>query len=106
MNPLPTTTITLRRPAGADDDPTEAPTVSTVATGHPATIGSPSGSEVVNSGERELVDAVLVVADLAVGRLDLVDDDETGDTWQVVWSRQRRGLGLDHVRAGLRRVTP
>lgn len=105
MNPLPTTTVTVTRPAGTGD-PTDTPTIVLVAAGVAATIGSPTGTELLTAGEQESVDAVLVTDAVAVDRLDLVADDTTGDTWQVVWARQRIGLGLDHCRAGLRRVTP
>lgn len=105
MNPLPTTTVTVTRPAGTGD-PTEAPAVSTVAAGVAATIGSPSGREQLAGGAREVVDAVLVTDAAALTKDDLVADDVTGDTWQVVWTRRRVGFGLDHWKAGLRRVTP
>jgi hypothetical protein len=105
VNPLPTTTITVTRP-NSTGDPTDAPTLTLVASGAPATIGSPSGRELLLAGEQETVDAVLITDAVAIDRLDLVADDQTDDTWQVVWARQRIGLGLDHCKAGLRRVTP
>lgn len=100
--PIATTAVTVRRPAGAGD-PYETPTVSTLATHVRAHISSPSGSETQTGGQSERVDAVLL-CDVIAG-LDhwcLVDDEETGETWSVVWARRRRGLGLDHMAAGLR----
>lgn len=105
MIPLATTTITVRTVDDAGADPTDAPTVSTRASGAPAHIGSPNGNDQVLAGEQETVDAALQT-DTQVGRLDLIDDETTGETWAVVWARFRTGLGLDHWRAGLRRVTP
>lgn len=105
MNPLPTTTITVRRPSSSGDS-TDAPDVAPIVSEYPATIGSPSGSDLLVGGEKETVEAVLIVSGIALQHLDFVDDESTGDTWAVVWARSRQGLGLDHVRAGLRRVTP
>lgn len=104
--PLTSTTITVRRVTEAATDPTDAPTVATVATGVPAVISSPAGTDLVNGGSRELVDAVLLVNpgdDLR--RTDFVDDEITGDSWRIAWLRKRTGLGLDHLRGGLQRVT-
>jgi len=99
-----TTTITVRRPDG-DTDPYEEPTEITVATAVPAHISSPSGSDTRLGGERELVDAALIVATSpALTLRDEIDDERTGESWQVVWVRQRTGVGLDHQRAGLSSV--
>lgn len=102
---LSTTTITVRRPDG-DGDPYDVQVAETVtATGVPAHIGSPTGGDTRAGGEREVVDATLILdPSPALTLRDEVDDETTGETWQVVWVRQRHGLGIDHQRAGLRSV--
>lgn len=103
--PLTTTTVTIERVTEAANDPTDAPTVSTVAAGVPADIGSPAGTDQVVGGSRELVDAVLLVnPDVDLQRGDSVVDDLTGESWRLAWLRERTGLGLDHLRGGLQRV--
>lgn len=104
MIPLATTTITIKRPLSTSADPYEGVSAvgPTVAAGVRAHISSPSGTEAQVGGRAEVVDAVLLcdVADLA--HSDHIVDDETSETWQVLWVRKRRGLGLDHMTAGLR----
>lgn len=102
MIPLATTTVTVRRPAG--DDPYETPGESpVVAAGLAAHISAPSGSERFVGGQAERVDAVLLIdAGADVAHTDIIDDDLTGERWDVAWVRKRTGLGLDHLKAGLR----
>lgn len=102
--PLTTTSVSIMSPEGAGD-PTDAPVITMVASGVPAVIGSPSGTEAVAGGQQETVDAVLHVnPDVDLTHLFLVSDELTGELWQVVWVRERTGLGLGHRIAGLRRV--
>lgn len=103
MIPLATTTITVRRPSGGD--PTDAPSFDRVARGVRAVISAPSGSQNVVGGNQEVVDAALSCDPTAIERTDLIEDDTTGDTYAIVWARQRVALGLDHTTAGLRKVT-
>jgi hypothetical protein len=99
-----TTTVTITRRNGAGD-PYETGTTTTVATGVPAHIGAPTGSDTRLGGEREMVDAALVIDPTpALAHVDDVLDESTGEQWQVVWVRQREGFDLDHQRAGLRAV--
>lgn len=97
---LPTTTITVKRPA-ADVDPDESETLTTVFTGVRAHISSPSGSDRRSGGDQELVDAIALFDVVDVHHEDVIFDDETGESWDVSWVRRRRGLGLDHMKAGL-----
>lgn len=100
MLPLATTTVTVKRPA--DGDPYVTSSLSTVSSGTPAHIGQPSGSEVQQGGEQEsITDVLLVEAGIDLTHTDLVVDDVTGQEYRVQWVRERQGLGLDHVRAGL-----
>jgi hypothetical protein len=101
---IDTTTVTITRPT-ASGDPYEAATVTTVAAGVRAHIGSPSGTDQHVGGDKEVISAVCYVpAGTDVVRSDLIADDQTGTAYSVVWSTRRRGLGLDHVQVGLRTV--
>lgn len=102
--PLTTTTVTIRRPEGGDD-PYEADQARLVARARRAHIGSPRGSEKIVGGSKEVVDAVLRLdPQPCLTHRDRITDDGTGECWEVVWVRQRQGLGLDHQAAGLRAV--
>lgn len=102
MLPVATTTITVERPA-TGGDPYEigaAPTA--VSSGTPAHIGDPSGAEAQAGGELETItDVLLADAALDLRHTDLIVDETTGQRYRVQWVRPRRGLGLDHVKAGL-----
>lgn len=100
--PLATTTVTVRRSHGDpyDPDPTEP-----IAAGTPAHFGYPSGSETRAGGERSVTSMVLLFpATPPLSEADTVIDDPTGQRWEVTWVARRRGVGLDHQRAGVRRV--
>ena len=102
--PLATTTITIRRPDGTDD-PYETPASALIARGVRAHIGSPSGSEKIVGGAKEVVDAVVRLDPTpCLTHRDRLTDEGTGECWEVTWVRQRQGLGLDHQAAGLRAV--
>lgn len=105
MLPLVTTTVTMTRPAGGDPF-VDGGADTAVAAAVPARVSAPTGRETRGLGAQETVDAVLYVdASVDVRRGDTVSDDVTGDRWQVTWTRVRRGLGLDHVVAGLTATT-
>lgn len=98
--PLATTTITVKRYTGALDEPQTATTVATAVRAH---ISSPSGNE--PEGATELVDAVLGCDPVDLTSDCRVTDEKTGLEYSVVWARERRGLGLDHIEAGLHAAT-
>lgn len=100
---MATTTVTLQDRSATE--PYEAPTWTTAASGVAAHIGQPSGQERFVGGSQEALDAVLLAeAGTEVEHTQRVVDDITGDTFEVVWVQDRQGLGLDHVKAGLRRT--
>lgn len=103
MIPVNTTTVAVRR--ASEPEPGEGRTFATTATGVRAVIGSPSGRDQLQAGGgREVVDAVLNCDPISAAHTDQVVDEATSETWEIVWLEQRRGLGLDHTRAGLKRV--
>lgn len=107
--PLTTTTITIGRVIDDTNDPDEPPLEITSATGIPAVIAAPSGSDLVDGGSRERVDAILLVdPDVDVRHEDIVVDELAEvpavgwrEGYRVTWVRKRTGLGLDHLKAGL-----
>lgn len=108
MIPVATTTITVLR---SDQDGTKdlrnPPTFSTtLAAGVRAVIGSPGGDEDTTSGQREEVNFRLDCDPVASMRHDdRVVDEHTSETYEVIWVKQRYGLGLDHTVADLRQIT-
>lgn len=101
---LSTTTIAVL--SGAELEPGEGRTFTTTATGVAATIGSPSGrDQLLAGGGREVVDAVLNCDPITAEHTDRIEDLGTGEVWEIVWVQNRPGLGLDHTRAGLKRVS-
>lgn len=103
--PLSTHSITWQ--AREEAEPGEAPTLATLATHVRAVISSPSPSETLApGGGRGIVDAVLT-CDVVLGarHTDLVTDEATGDSWEVVELMRRPGLGFEHLSARLKRVT-
>lgn len=103
--PITTTTVTVERRVGTADK-WEPETPAVIYTAIPATIGPVTASDVQTSGgDQQAVDAVLHTnLQHVVGRLDTVTDLLTGDVYEVAWAYSRRGLGLDHWRAGLKRT--
>jgi len=102
---LPTTSVAVRRPSG-QGDPYEADTRQLIVPCTPAHISGPSGTSIDSGGAQEIVDAELFVSECPrLSKLDQVSDLTTGDVWEVVWTRTRQGLGLDHQVAGLRAVS-
>lgn len=106
MLPVATTTVTITRWTGQDGDPYEVGRSVATSVTVEAVIGSPSGSLRGAGGARSEVDAVLhVPAGTLLPADATVLDDQTGRTWRVAWVEERPGLGIDHVRAGLVRVS-
>lgn len=101
-----TTRVDVERPDSyGDDDPYEAQSWEELATNVAAHIGSPSGRDQQVGGGKETIDAVLhAPAALLLAHGDRVTEPASGETWVVSWVQRRRGVGLDHQRAGMRRV--
>jgi hypothetical protein len=105
MIPHATTTVTVE--ALAELEPGAGQSATTRASSVRAVIAAPSGREIAGPGGGvEAIDAVLV-ADPITGlrHRDRVTDDDTGLVYEVVWVADRRGLGLNHHKAGLVKVT-
>lgn len=106
MLPISTTTIAVLRPNPADE-PYETPGApSTVASGIRAHISTSRGDETTTGGDQEVV-YFRLDCDPFAGTIDHGDqivDLGTDEVYEVLWSRLRRGLGLDHHEAGLKQV--
>lgn len=106
--PLSTTTIAVKRPSvGADVDPwviSDDASDTTVEAGIAAHISAPSGLERAVGGAQESVTFRLLADTTDLENTDRVLDEGTGDTWEVVWTEQRTGLGMDHTYAEIRKV--
>lgn len=108
--PLATTTITVLRPAvlDADSDPYDEAEAEPdeVASGVRANIAIAAGrEEIAGRSEVDVVTFRLRCDPVDVSGGDVIVDDTTGETYAVIWSRDRvTGLGLDHVVADLRLV--
>lgn len=101
---IPTTTVAIKRQTGVVD-PYEAATETTVAAGIAAHVGTPSGSDRAVGGDKEVLTAVaLLPAGTDIVFSDELVDERTSERYFVAWTRSRAGLGLDHVKCGLRGV--
>lgn len=101
-SPLATTTLRVERPAAAE--PYEEPTYATVASNVRGHISGPSGAERGGDSSQEEV-TFPFGCDLAdVHHRDRIVDEATEEVYEVLWARQRRGLGLDHTTGALRQV--
>lgn len=100
MIPLATTTVIVQRRTDTAE-PYEAETWADLATvaGH---LSNPTGTEQTRGGSQEVVDAVLLADTVDLRHTDRIID--TTGTYEVLWVQPRQGLGLDHVKAGLRRI--
>lgn len=99
---IPTTTGSILRPGDGDPYETDTPTVA--ASGIACHLSSPSGREVDRGGQLERIDTVLLApVDTDLRHTDLFRDDADGTTYRVSWVEKRRGLGLNHTKAGLAR---
>jgi len=103
--PLTTTRISISRTTGGGDK-WEPGSTSTTTLDAPANISSPTAAEQESAQTaQELIDMVMHVDPwVDVKREDSVTDLVLNETYEVVWVVKRHGLGLDHVRAGLRRT--
>jgi len=103
---ISTTRVDVERPDEyGDDDPYEAQTWQPVVDNLAASIGSPTGRDQQVGGGKEVVDAVMHTdARVVLAHGDRVTEPASGERWVVTWVQRRRGFGLDHQRAGLRRV--
>lgn len=107
MIPLSTTTIAVRRRPTGQDAYEEGGTTD-VAEGIAAHIGSPTGQDLAVGGDAMQITDRLLCDPCDIRPGDRVEDEQNVDTayagvfYDVIWVRNRRGLGLDHVVAGLR----
>lgn len=103
--PLATTTITVLRPSLSNDDYYDLRTAGpVVAANVRAHISEPSGIEGLIGGRTEQTRFPFNSDICDLSGHDLVVDDTTGNTYEVVWVRKRFGLGLDHMTGQLRIV--
>jgi len=107
--PLHTTRVdVIRRSSGVD--PYEEAGPSVVAENIRAHIGSPSGADRAIGGDAQIITDRMDCDPCDMRHGDLARDrenvDQEGDpiTYEIVWVRKRRGLGLDHMVAGLRQT--
>lgn len=104
--PLATTTITISR---SDQDGTkdalDTLTYSDVVTGIRAVVSAPRGAETNTGGSEEDVTFRLDCDPTDLRHGDRVTDETTSETFEVVWTRRRIGLGLDHTVADVRKIT-
>jgi hypothetical protein len=106
MLPLATTTVTIER--WSPSYPGQREVVAT----SPAVVGNVSGREqyaykgLAPSGWDQMLEAKAntEIVDLAYG--DLLTDDGTGQTYRVLSSVLRQGLGIDHQESWLARYAP
>lgn len=106
MLPITTSTYTWQRANNIDGDSGDELEWITMATGIKGTTSYYSGSESVAHGDRERVDCRLFLDTTAdIRNYDRVVDEDTGDAWEIGYSRKRRGLGLDHLLLGAYQVT-
>lgn len=102
--PTASTTITVKEPR-IGGDPYEDATARTVASKIRAHFSAPSGRERVVGGQQTRTDMVLDCDPCALTNASVVLDELSAERWQVAWVERRRGLGLDHLVAGVNRVT-
>lgn len=104
--PLATTTITvLRSDQDGTADAFDTLTYTPVAANVRAVIGSESGTETNTSGSSENLGFRLDCDVCDVRHDDRIEDENTGDVFEVEWVWLRTGLGLDHMEGQLRRIT-
>ncbi len=101
--PLPTTTIAVFVP-DADADPYKGRAITQVETGVPAHFSSPRGFDILQGGEQATIDMRLDCDICEMPHTAFVVDEQTGEQWKVVGPQEKRGLGLDHIEAGVQRV--
>lgn len=101
MIPVATTTIAVSDATEAE--PGEGRTMTAVATGVRAVIGSPSGAEryAPGGGTSRVTDVLDCDPCPELTATSVVTDEATGVVYDVEWVRHRRGFGLEHTKAGL-----
>jgi hypothetical protein len=102
--PLATTTIAVLSGSTSGDPYESQPGDTASATGIRAHISTSTGGETVRGGQQEEVTFRLSADPVELTHTDRVKDEKTGEVYEVVWTRPRTGLGLDHVQAGLRQI--
>lgn len=106
---LDTTTIAVTRPSpGSDIDPyvvSDDIAREQIASGIRAHISAPGGREIEAGGSQEVVEWRLYCDLVDLQRTDRVEDENTGETYEVLFASQRLALGMDHVIAGLKKVS-
>lgn len=105
MLPISTTTIDVVRYQQSTDDNFGPSASSLVAGDQPAVFSAPKGAEVKVGGDKEIIDEVLLTDADDLTFRDTVIDKATGDVYEVVWARYKKGLNLEHTQAGVRKVT-
>lgn len=105
MIPIATTTIRVLRPDPTDEPYEEPGEPTVVASGVRAHISTSTGREVVAGGSQEIVQFRMSSDPVDLTHLDRIQNEETGEIFEVSWVHQRRGLGMDHTQAGLKQVS-
>lgn len=101
-----TTTVVAIEQRSAEGDRWETLTYSTLGS-FDAIVSSPSPSDLsTRTSEQERIDMILHLnPGPAIDRHCRVTDAMDGNVYEVRWVVGRYGLGLDHVRCGLKRVS-
>ena len=104
--PIVTTSFTFLRASNIDGDSEDPMVWEVQATGIPGDTSYFSGAESVAHGDRERVDCRIFLDTLLdIRHYDRLIDEQSGDEWEVSYSRKRQGLGLDHLLIGGYQVT-
>lgn len=105
--PASTTFITvLRRPTDATSDPWEPAAQQEVVSGVRAVIDSPRGREITENSAQEVLRWKLNCDPTDLRHTDVVRDERTLDEYEVEWvSVLGTGMDLEHIEAGLKKVT-
>jgi hypothetical protein len=100
-----TNLMIVRQDACGDIDPYEPVEVEEKRIPIPGHISAPSGNDVAVGGLKEVVSAVAYLpSSVVLEPGDQLYEPNSGETYSIVWSRHRRGLGLDHLHVGLQVV--
>jgi len=102
--PIVTRYVRVEQDTSANGDGYDPPTWTVLAESVPAHIGSPTGS--ANGDRLVAVDATLYVEDTVPVPLNArVTDLATGDVYAIQWTQVVVGLGLDHRKCGINRIS-
>lgn len=109
MIPVATTTVTVKRvPSDPDRDPYDPqPDPVVVVSGVRAHITTARGSEDRGGSDRSHVHFRMSCDQYAGGLLhtDTVEDEQSGEVYEVKWAVARTALGLDHIQAGMDQIS-